>query len=202
MIKALLLNRPHPGIEYWYFRHWSALAYFTALTAPIINIIGISIYCVWTLREPNRKRRLTGCGVCVLYMMLWVRVVVKWSHSPRCSLTLNFWGCVCIWRPLTSAPGTCLRSLLSISDASARARTSDTHKHTLGDWEMERKSTWLLLVVHTNTNGPHPHNEDDKLYVSHCVYIPPCSKRLLKSPTRACVHAFEYTHKVVSDAHF
>lgn len=104
---------------------------------------------VWRLKA---EVRLTGCGQ---YMMLWVRVLVKWSQRPRRSLTLNFSGFVCIWWPLTLAPGTCLRSLLSISDASAGARTSHTYQHTLRRSEAEDKSTPLLLLIHTDTNRLH-----------------------------------------------
>lgn len=44
--------------------------------------------------EESKEEKPTGCGVA--YMILWVRVLVKWSHRPSRFLTLNFSGCVCI----------------------------------------------------------------------------------------------------------
>lgn len=100
------------------------------------------------VRRLKGEMRLTGCG---FYRMLRVRVLVKWSHGPRCSLTLNFSGYVCIWWPLTLAPGTCLRSLLSISDASAGARTSHTYKHTQCDGAKRRISQPYFSWIYTPT---------------------------------------------------
>lgn len=110
--------------------------------------------------------------------MLWVRVLVKWSHRPQCSLALNFSGYVCIWWPLTLAPGTCLRSLRSVSDAS----TLHTYKHTWQDWAKQR--------ISQPVSPGYTHQQDDRLCVPRYVYLPPSSYRLAQPSTCAYTHTF------------
>lgn len=71
----MLLKGPHGNIEYGHLIRNSIFLLSWNFSLPGMNFKGA-------------RRRKQAAGVCVL--MLWVRVVVKWSHSPRCSLTLNF----------------------------------------------------------------------------------------------------------------
>lgn len=75
-----------------------------------------------------------------------------------------------------------------------------THTNTLRDWEEQGKTTWLLLVTHTNTHK-------GKMMNCTCpsVFIYPRAAKDYRRHQhgRVCArHAFEYTHKVVSQAGF
>lgn len=134
--------------------------------------------------------------------MFWVRVLVKWSHRPWCVHTLNFSGYVCGQWPLTLAPGTCLRSLHSASDASVGAKNlhlctrTRTHTHTLSFVSVRL----LLLLFQTKTHRLWTDIEDDKLCVTHSVDLHPSDPMPLIN-MHMCVRTFEYTRKVVSEAH-
>lgn len=146
-----------------------------------------------TGRTARREKTVWEASV-----IFWVRVFVKWSHRPWRVLTLNFSGYVCVLRPLTLAPGTCLRSLLSASGASVGFRTlrARAHAHTLS-FESVRL---LLRLFQTKTNRLWPDIENDKLCVTHSVDLHPSNPTPLIN-VHTCVRTFEYTHKVVSEAH-
>lgn len=170
---------------YWIstFGWRSELAYFIF----IINVTGISTCCVWTLREPNGESRQDGgCVVCDVMGESGSQVV---PQPPMLSYTQFLRVCLymttpdlSLWHMSEIAP----LHLWCISRGPGPH--THTHTNTLRDWRKQGKSTWLLLVTHTNTHRLHPHKEDDKLHVSQHVYIPPCSKRLPQAPTRPCVH--------------
>lgn len=122
---------------------------------------------------------------CVFYMKLWARVVVKWSHSPDAFLH-SISECVCICRPLTSACGICLRSLLSISDASGPGPQTHTQIQTQAESMRSRASHPGSSWLHTPTLTGFTHTR--KMINCTCVYIPPCSKRRPQAPTRTYVH--------------
>lgn len=136
-----------PSCTPWHQLHSKILSFLTCFADVILNVNNL-FQTAERRQTGGKKKKVRGDWLkgeirvrgCEQYMMLWVRVLVKWSQRPWRSLTLNFSGYVCIWWPLTLAPGTCLRSLRSISDASAGARTSHTYKHTQCDWAKQRIS--------------------------------------------------------------
>lgn len=146
--------------------------------------------------------RLTRC---VIYDAMGESGSQVVPQPPRCSLTLHFWGCVCIGRPLTSAPGTCVWSLPPSLMRQPGARTSDAHKQTQRDEEKRRVSppgsSWPATPTLTSFTRAKKMMNCPCRAVFVCT-TPAQQRTTAATSTGVCVHAFEYTHKVVSEAHF
>lgn len=138
-------------------------------------------------------------------MTLWVKAAVKWSRSPPLLSHTPFLR-VCLYRMTPDpSPWHMCEMAPSISDASAGARTSDAHKQTQRDEQEGRVSppgsSWPTTP--TLTGFTHARKMMNCPRRAVFPYSTPAQQRTTAATnTGVCVHAFEYTHKVVSEAHF